>query len=198
MKFFVPTTSLRSYDLALNLGLAMAAVCIALMFYAGIIRPIHMHISRLESQSCELKDLIYQTSQISVQREKLQQELMTQQTSLERLEARLPTAARESDFLAQMCELAASENLEIADYQPGAVSARETHHELEVSVSLRGDYSAICQLLRQADELPRLCRLVRLEMTSAEAGEKLIANLTYRIYFTPHNLLQIAKKDSAR
>jgi Tfp pilus assembly protein PilO len=197
MRFNFQFDSVRGYDLAINGGFAAALVLGLCGAYFGIYCPIHAETARLQASSQELQQLIDNTSHISQTKKELEDDLAAKRAAAEKLLERIPTAARESDFLAQVCQLAHANEMEVADYHPGAVHELENHHEMEVKISARGEFSALCRFLRQADDMPRLCRLVHMDVGSTLDSERLEATLTYRIYFAPQTTPALANKDGS-
>jgi Tfp pilus assembly protein PilO len=100
-----------------------------------------------------------------------------------RLAARVPAAPHEADFLGQMTALAHDVELEIHDYRPGVARLLEKHGEMEVQFNAQGTYSAICRFLHRTEELPRLCRITRLEIKAPPSGDKTQIDITLLIYF---------------
>lgn len=188
---------LRSYDVLLSAGLAaatlvvMAAICLAAYY------PLGNRFRDVQAQAGELRDLVERTSEIARKHQALEERLTKSRQAAAELLERMPAAPRESDFLAQVSQLAERTGIEVADYHPGPVEQRENHHEMEVRVSTRGAYDALCRFLEQVDRLPRLSRLTQLEIlvpgataapaspTASAGANKLAVEMTYRIYFAP-------------
>ncbi len=177
--------SIKTYDLYLNAGYAAAGVVLLFLFFAAVILPIRRDTQRIAAETEQYKELIQSTSQMTVERQRLERQLASKEQSLSELQMRIPAAPLEAEFLAQVCELAHRLGMEITDYHPGTAHPRETYRELEVKVSCRGDYAAVCEFLHQSEEIPRLCRLVHFEMNALEADQPLTCDFTYRIFFIP-------------
>lgn len=189
--------SLRAYDLYLNGGYLAAGVVVTIALYAAIVLPIHAETARIHSEAAACKDLIQTTSQITVERQRLERQLADKQQILANLQRRIPPAPHEAEFLAQVCELAHRVGVEVTDYHPGAVQQRETYQELEVKFSGRGDYEAVCRFLHQTEEIPRLCRLVHFDLNAGEGDKPLTCDFTYHIYFIPSADAGTLKKETS-
>lgn len=185
---------LESYDFWLNGGLLVGTIVVLTAIYIAAFSPLDLQLSEASQQSTELQELIRQISDITLKHQSLEAELAKSQQATTELLQRIPTAPRESDFLAQVCRLADRTGMEVADYHPGTVEKRENHHEMEVKVSTRGEYAALSKFLEQVDHLPRLCRLTQLDVVAAPAGETLSVEMSFRIYFAPPNEADSAKK----
>jgi Tfp pilus assembly protein PilO len=190
---------LQSYDLWLNGVLAAATIGVVTVAYLVAFLPLNLQFYAVRAEIEGFQKLIQKTSDITQTRQTLEAELAKSQKGTAELLQRIPTAPRESDFLAQVCQLADHTGMEVADYHPRTIEKRENHQEMEVHLSTRGDYQAICQFLEQVEHLPRLCRLTQLEIGStvigsAVAGSKLPVEMTFRIYFAPPGDANSAKK----
>jgi Tfp pilus assembly protein PilO len=163
---------LQTYDVWLN------AVLAAFL-------PLELLFRSVRAETIGLQQLIQRTSDITPARQTLETELAGSEKATAELLQRIPTAPRESDFLAQVCRLADQTGVEVADYHPQSIEKRENHQEMQVKLSMRGGYPALCQFLAEVDHLPRLCRLTQLEVGSAVAGTRLPVEMTFRIYLAP-------------
>jgi Tfp pilus assembly protein PilO len=197
MQIVGSSRSLRAYDLYLNGGYLAIGVVVMIVLYVAIVLPIHGETARIHSEVSACKHLIQTTSQITVERQRLERQLAENQQALADLQLMIPSAPHEAEFLAQVCELAHRIGLEVTDYHPGAVQERETYQELEVKFSGRGEYEAICRFLHQTDEIPRLCRLVHFELTAGEGDKPLACDFTYHIFFIPSAESAAPKKETA-
>jgi Tfp pilus assembly protein PilO len=100
--------------------------------------------------------------------------------------AKIPERPSESEFLAQLTNLASASGLSIRDYAPGATTRLPEHHAVEVEVSAEGDHAGLCRFL---DGLPRLARLCRVTGLDVEApkhdASKYPIRLRIEIFFQP-------------
>ena len=184
--------NLQTYDLWLNGGLAIATVLILGVLYAAAVRPLEMQISETRAEATNLQDLIQQASEISKRNQILSTTLTRSKQAAADLALRIPAAPRESDFLSQISQLASQTGLEVADYHPGVIDARENHQEMEVKVSTHGKYEPLCRFLKEIDGLPRLCRLTQLDIETDAKVDDLKIDMHFRIYFAPPST--VAKK----
>jgi len=167
---------LHAAGLALTAGVAvLAAVTIWQPLYAGSEQAM-VEIARLD-------ELLKSAGEIRAEARDIRRQIDEAQTRGVRLAARVPTAPHEADFLGQMTELAHQVELEINDYRPGVVRLLEKHGEMEVQFSAQGTYAAICRFLHRTEELPRLCRITRLDIKAPQTGDKTQIDMTLLIYF---------------
>lgn len=194
MRQFQNLDRLQSYDIGLNLGLLTVTMVVLSTLYVAAVRPIDRQLADARQQSSALEQLIRKTSEIALKRQTLESELKQSEQATEELLQRIPTAPRESDFLAHVCRLADRTGMAVANYHPGVIEARENHHEMEVKLSTRGEYASLCKFLEQVDHLPRLSRLTQLEVATPAKGEELTVDLSFRLYFAPPSETDTAKK----
>jgi len=192
---------LRSYDVWLNSLLALAT-CVAMgVVYALVFLPADLQLQHVQSQTIVLQETVQQTSAISQEQRTLEQGLLKSERLAADLLLRIPIAPRESDFLAQVSHLAGEVGLEVIDYRTGATFVMENHREMEVRMSTRGKYPALCKFMEQVDHLPRLSRVTNLDIQQTDRSPPpgaapptdaappveadLAAEFVFRIYFAP-------------
>lgn len=194
-------SKLRAYDRWLN-GILALATCLGVGAVYGIgFLPSDFELQHLLSQTTALQETVQQASRISHEQQTLEQQLAKSERFAADLLLRIPTAPRESDFLAQVSQLAGDVGLEVLDYRTAATHILENHREIEVRMNTRGKYPALCRFVEQVDRLPRLSRLTSLEIIRTDtpsapaAGTQttperptdtdLSADFVFRIYFAP-------------
>ncbi len=163
-------------------GLAMTA---AVVVGAAVMRwqPAHAHCVEAATEIARLDELLKSAAEIRAEARDVRRQIDEAQARNTRLAARVPTAPHEADFLGQMTALAHQVELEIHDYRPGVVRLLEKHGEMEVQFNAQGTYRALCQFLHRTEELPRLCRITRLEIKAPQSGDKTQIDITLLIYF---------------
>jgi Tfp pilus assembly protein PilO len=97
---------------------------------------------------------------------------------------RIPEAAEEGEFLAQVAALAGQCELKLQNYRPGPSEKRPGYSQMDVSLDADGSYEEVCRFLAGLEALPRYCRLAGLtvDRTAAESDSLKIA-ITLRIFF---------------
>ena len=115
----------------------------------------------------------------------LNQRLSVMEGQLTDLMARIPAARNESDFLAQLAELAHQYELKIRNYRPGVVFEKEKHSEMEIRLSAEDSYQSCCRFLAGLESLSRLCRITHLNISVPDDAEIYPIEMTLRIYFAP-------------
>lgn len=163
-------------------GLALTAGGV---FLAAVVmwQPVHAHSLEASAEIARLDELLKSAAKIRAEARDIRRLIDEAQAQTARLAARVPGAPHEADFLGQVTALAHEVEMEIQDYRPGVVRLLEKHGEMEVQFNAQGTYSAICRFLHRTEELPRLCRITRLEIKAPLSGDKTQIDLTLLIYF---------------
>jgi Tfp pilus assembly protein PilO len=100
------------------------------------------------------------------------------------LRSRHPSAPHEAEFLARLTQRAEQFQVTLRDFRPGSISDRGGAKEIELSLSLMGDYENICRYLDALQDLPRACRVQQLTISSPPAaGERCSGELKLGLLF---------------
>ena len=130
--------------------------------------------------------LLRQSADIQLRQREAEKQLVHSEATFARVISRIPETPRESEFLAQITELARSSQLRIQRYHPREPVNEGTHTALEVQLDAIADYSGICRFLDGLRTLARLCRVTRLNVHAiGTEGTDLSIEMTLRIYFAP-------------
>ena len=174
-------------------GLLLMAV-IAAGTFLGLDRFVNRHLARIDRQHRAAAKFLETEPQAELANRELKQELADMEDRFSSVTARIPAEAGESDFLAQLSELAQQSRLAIRDYRPGISAHKEEHSEMEVDLSAEGNYTAICRFLAGLGTLSRLSRITELEISepATDEPETYPIEMTLRIYFAP---LQVASQN---
>ena len=138
-----------------GLLLTAAIFAIALIAYQSLDRDR----DRLARQVSATSRFLDTDDEIQFDHRDLNQRLSVMEGRLADLMNRIPVARNESDFLAQLAELARQYELKIQNYRPGVVFEKEKHSEMEIRLSAEGSYQSCCRFLEGLESLPRLCRI---------------------------------------
>jgi Tfp pilus assembly protein PilO len=163
-------------------GLALTAAGLAAVVVL-LWQPAHAHSVEAAAEIARLDVLLKSAAEIRAEARDIRRQIDDAEARNVRLAARVPTAPHEADFLGQMTALAHQVELEIHDYRPGVVRLFDKHGEMEVQFNAQGTYAALCQFLHRTEELPRLCRITRLEIKAPLSGDKTQIDITLLIYF---------------
>ena len=173
------------YDYWLNGALGAVTLVAFGIAYLIVMYPFQAMSQTVRTEIKESQGLIDKALEVTRSHQAFTAEFEEAKRAAQQLSTRIPATPRESDFLSQICQLANETGLEVADYHPGGIETLENHHEMEVKINARGEYPALCRFLKQVDEVPRLCRLVQMQVATNEKSSGLDIDFVFRIYFAP-------------
>ncbi len=92
----------------------------------------------------------------------------------------------ETEFLAQLSELAAATDLKIHELRPGDEVDQKTHRELPIYLTGETSYDSLCHFLAGLEKVDRLTQLTALQV-NAGTGESdtFPVTMTVTIFFAP-------------
>ena len=164
-------------------GLLLTAAIFAIAFFAY--QSFDRDCDRLARQILATSRFLNTDDEIRFNHRDLNQRLSVMEGRLTDLMTRIPAARNESDFLAQLAELARQHKLKIQNYRPGVVFEKEKHREMEIRLTAEGSYQSCCRFLAGLESLPRLCRITHLNISVPDDAEIYPIEMTLRIYFAP-------------
>lgn len=167
---------------AAGLGVTVTSVAAVFVF---VFASADTRSRELARESATLQDVINRREDIIKTNRRLNRELKQVRQQIETLDAQVPQSPRESDFLAQLSELARKSHLEIRDYQPGVARTAKQASELEISLSIEGTYLSLCEFFDGLQSIPRLCRFHNLTIRTPakEDSNTLSADMSLKLYF---------------
>lgn len=178
-------TNLRRYDIGMNVGLFALTLAVAGGVYSLLIRPLDGQVLNAQTEVYLLKELVQQSPTINQTNRQLKQKLADVIQQADEMDKRVPVAPRESDFLAEITHIAEDVKFEIVDYHSGTILNFDSHREMEIKVNAKASYESLCRFLERVDDIPRLSRLIDLEVSTDATQEKVTVILSFGIYFSP-------------
>ncbi len=180
------SASLRHINLGLHTAGLSVAVAIAYATFAFVVAPMQGQHQTMSDQIAEGRRLLAQGEKIHGRHVEVSEQLTNFEATFARVISRIPETPRESEFLAQITELARACQLRIQRYHPREPVNEGTHTALEVQLDATADYSGICRFLDGLRTTARLCRVTRLRVHAVGTeGTELPIEMTLRIYFAP-------------
>lgn len=126
-------------------------------------------IARLDAMRGELAELDRRAGRLTKQ--------------IEAVRKRIAGQSGEEQFLSQLSELAEREQLKIREHSITPPRPFAGRWQMQLTVFGSGRYESICRFLDGITRLPRLCRVDRLDVTTAPDGVYPV-ELTLAIFFT--------------
>ncbi len=180
------STSLKGANLGLHAAGISVAAGIAYVAFTFVVLPMQSQQQAMATQIADGNQLLGRSAAIRARHVEVAKQLTNFETTFAHVISRIPETPRESEFLAQITELARSCQLRIQRYHPREPVNEGTHTALEVQLDATADYSGICRFLDGLRTTARLCRVTKLHVHAVDTGGmELPIEMTLRIYFAP-------------
>lgn len=177
-----PNRRLRLLSWLLNGMGALVAVAIVLLVQFAVYRPLDARIAECMSQTEELEGLLASEERLRQEHSRLGEELTAAREQAALLKDRIPDEPRETEFLAQVSQLAGESGVTIQDYRPGPVTPKGAYSTMRVNLACAGGHQGICGLVHGLRQLPRHSTMVRMEIDSREPTEHYGLNMCLGLY----------------
>ena len=106
------------------------------------------------------------------------------QAELASFDQAVPEGKQLGRFLETLDRLAAEAGLGDKNVVPSRVIDSGQVHCLPLEIDFNGEFEAVYEFLRRVESLPRITRVQRLRLSSAEeGGTELLSSLTVQVYF---------------
>jgi len=157
---------------------------LAVVPYVAAGLPMAAQNASLERQIEKTTRLLEFEPNVQARYEKLTKEADDHEQRRREVLERIPEAADEGQFLAQLTELAGRCELKLQNYRPGPAEKKPTYSQMDVALDADGNYEQLCRFVAGLETLPRFCRLAGLTVNRSESeSESLKLTLTLRIFF---------------
>lgn len=166
--------------------------------YTVALRPLMAdsadHEQKLKSTQAFLKD----TAGIAARTRETISKAAELDQEMTRILAGVPDTPQESEFLRQVAGLAQGTSLAFDEFRPGSTTVVGKYRQTEISLRGTGTYQDICRFLAGLESLPRLCRVQRLQIQTADDQKESLypVSMTLVIFFAPEDTLTTSPHDN--
>jgi len=148
---------LTKLPLAGQLGVAagLAAVILGLFWYfywSPASAEEAQKAKRLEDLRADIRKLEITANKL----EEFKREVQQREAKLEQLKQILPTNKETPDLMRKVQYLAASSNLSVTTFDPGAVATKEFYAEYPITLTVQGSYHNLALFFDRVGRIPRL------------------------------------------
>ena len=160
------------------------AVALLAAFMATLFVPQHRKVRRLRAHVAALRNETQRRAVEVAGLNALQKQVLEAEAALADYARNIPPRAGLGDFLEQVGELAARQDVLDPDVVPLASTAGPQIEVLPIEMGFSGTFASVYGFVRGVESLPRPARVARLEI--ARAGydaDVLEANVTVQIYY---------------
>ncbi len=115
--------------------------------------------------------VLAQTDSIQKNFEYMTGRMQDQHRQLQQLTGMVPERPSESEFLAQLSDLAKEAGVQLLQFEPQSSFERDSYREISIRCSAQAPYAALCQFLHELNSLPRLTDVTRLIIRQSQQSE---------------------------
>lgn len=164
--------------LVVTIGLAAVALLVAYL-------PMSLQKGVYEKQAAEGVAFLDRKPAIHARHTRLTEQLAASEALLANLLARIPDEPQESEFLAQLVQLAQESGLATKEFRPGETTKEGKLGQVEIQFSASGTYEQICRFLAGLQSMPRFCRVNSLKVTVEDPlADTYPVDVGLMVYFT--------------
>ncbi len=163
-------------------GLLAAVVC-GTLAYSLAYAPTNKSMQDTSALIDELRQSVQNAPVIRREHARASRQLKSVTERLEQLRSRVPEDAEAGEFLRQVTQIAAEQHVAISDFQPERIADKDGYMEMEVTLTGKGDYRAICSFFDQLGKLPRLSKVKNLTLSTGNTPDEYPMKATLVIYF---------------
>ncbi len=162
-------------------GLVPTAAIIALVWFAYIVptgtakQAIHGEIERVSKQ-------LFMGAAVRATHRELKQQLDANRDKVALVRKRMPDRAEEDNFLRLIADASKNSGLEIKEYSRGKEYHGPDFSELDVNIRAHGSYASICRFLDYLQQIPRVAKIVSLQLKGQNSGDYPL-DMTVRLYY---------------
>lgn len=159
-------------------------VALLATFMATLFVPQHRKVRRLKVDVAALRNETQRRAVELAGLNALQEQMLEADAALADYARNIPSHAGLGDFLEQVGELAARQDVVDPDVVPLASTAGPQIEVLPIEMSFSGTFDLVYGFVRGVGSLPRPARVARLEIAQANHDSDLLeANVTVQIYY---------------
>ncbi|MEN1682230.1 MAG: type 4a pilus biogenesis protein PilO [Planctomycetota bacterium] len=162
----------------------VAAVALSLLAYNQLVhQPLRGKQAGDEHRVTQLRGLMENAIETRRSHVELQKQFTELTNRVNETQELTPGASREAEFLRVVNTVAAENGVDIKDYRRGRARHLPTHSEVDITLSMEGQYAEICRLLAKVDALQRAKRITDLQIDATGARETYPMSISYTLYF---------------
>lgn len=184
-----PDQQLKQFGWMLHAGGAAVAFLGSVAVWMFLLNPMQVKIDRADRETMAVKRFMNRSGTIVAQETALKTQVEDSRNSLEQLRKRVPSTSEKLEFFDMFHQLAAKTGFSVTNYEPKDAKKLKTHSEIPIEVVGKASYRSLCKLLDGIAQLPRLCRVREMKITSNEDAFEYPITLSLSIYYSDEETL---------
>ena len=186
MRERTPDENLRMLGWLLHAAGAGATLLSLVLVVLALFLPIGRELQRCEADLTELDGLMAASPQVRREHRQVHNELVRLRTQKSLLRQRITDGASEDEFLRQVSVAAESSRLQLREYRPGNVERSGEYGSMTIHLDGEATHASICKFLHELSNLPRLCKVQRVQVSSSNQSVTYPVSLAVEIFFAAH------------
>lgn len=162
-----------------------------LAYYLAFRAPLVVAEQHLSDRMATVSDLLSHTSEYRAELKLAEAVLESQQQRAVEVRDRIPDQPNDAEFLRSASEAASVSGLLIQGYSRGAVTHGPTFSQIDIHLECEGEYENICRFLDRLEHIPRVARVMSMEITVESQDELYPLVLVIRLYFGMHEATEL-------
>ena len=184
MNVQTPTVRLAHDDRQLRALSLLVGGAIGLLFMLLVLGPMQAAIRLEEDRIQRLHGVRNSTEAVEAQQLKLTAQLHELRERAKSATHRIPTQAREDEFLTLLSHTARKTGVDVQDFRPLGILQNSDHDQMQVRLTGQADYSAVCRFLDALRAAPRMNRVTLMELSVVDAQRRQCSiDMTLDIFF---------------
>ena len=174
----------RRFGRILGYGGVLLTVLGGTLAYSLLYAPMVRATADYRADIRRVKDKLKRAPEIRAQHTQLAARLADFNEQITTLRQRIPGAADEYGFLAQVTEIAEKEGVRVWISTADQPKPKDQYSQITTSLKCTTSYASLCRFLDRVRKLPRLSKITDLNIKTEMPGQQEYpVNLTFLIYF---------------
>lgn len=163
-------------------GAAVTMLLLTVATLAGL-APQQLLIWHSAHELGRLNDLLARAPQVRSQHGAIERELLRLREQKALLRQRITDGPREDELLQQVSAAAKFAQLQLREYRPGEVAVHGDYGVMTIHLNLEGSYYSICRFLHELAHLPRLNKVRKMQISTANQHAVYPVSMSLEIFF---------------
>jgi Tfp pilus assembly protein PilO len=155
----------------------------AVVYFFAYRAPLSVEEKQLRERVASITQQVQNANTIRRDLEETTALLQQQRSRAEEVRERIPDAPGESEFLQLASDAANKGGVSMRDFVPGKATHFDTFSQLDISLQCAGAYESICRFLDQLEDVPRVARVISLDLDATAQQEVYPLQFVVRLYF---------------
>jgi Tfp pilus assembly protein PilO len=164
---------------------ALTATFVLVGSALAMFQPLHMKRQMIQHEAMAALDLLRRGESLKARYDGAVAEQRVLRQRLEEVVNKMPPSIDEAKFVHQLSNLAVSKDVTLSKFTPGGHQRLGGHGAIEIQISGKGKYPAVCEFLHALPGVARIFSIDRLALSAAEgSGDACNFEITFRLLYS--------------